>query len=233
MTIDQLKADSSTLLKQGANTERASIGLLLVGVGLPLQLFVLLAAAISRDPEGLPGDAPLLVALHAIANPVLDGFASYFTQLGIAWGVLPATILLALGFSSQRQWRSLAYLLSAILGASCINYTSKLAFHRARPHLWDLFYPLPSDYSFPSGHALFSMVLVVVLVSLTWGSRWCNWVIALGSLFVVGMGWTRLYLGVHYPSDVLAGWLIGLAWGIGVKLLIKPYFAQRESHSKR
>jgi undecaprenyl-diphosphatase len=107
-----------------------------------------------------------------------------------------------------------------------ISYTTKLTFHRPRPHLWDLFYRLPSDCSFPSGHALSSMTLVVILVALTWGSRWCKWGLLFGSLFVLTIGWTRLYLGIHYPSDILGGWLLGISWGIGVSLLVKPRLDQ-------
>jgi membrane-associated phospholipid phosphatase len=95
---------------------------------------------------------------------------------------------------------------------SLISYSSKLFFHRVRPHFWELFFPLPSDYSFPSGHALFSLTFVLMLVVLTWESRWRWWVVLTGGLFVIAIAWTRLYLGVHYPSDILGGWSLAIAW---------------------
>ncbi|MGA7937930.1 MAG: phosphatase PAP2 family protein, partial [Kovacikia sp.] len=73
-----------------------------------------------------------------------------------------------------------------------------------------------------------SMTFIIALVILTWGSRWCFWVIALGGVFVVAIAWTRLYLGVHYPSDILAGWAASIAWAIGVRLLIKPQSMRKE-----
>jgi membrane-associated phospholipid phosphatase len=79
-----------------------------------------------------------------------------------------------------------------------------------------------SSYSFPSGHAMASMTFVAALVILIWGTRWCGLVLALGSAFVIAIGWTRLYLGVHFPSDILAGWTAALAWAIGVSLVLKP-----------
>lgn len=94
--------------------------------------------------------------------------------------------------------------------------------HRVRPHLWES--PAPEfDYGFPSGHAMSSMTLVAVLVILTWGSRWRWWVLAAGTIFVLVIGWTRLYLGVHYPSDILAGWMASIAWAVGVSWVIKPW----------
>ncbi|MBE9019165.1 phosphatase PAP2 family protein, partial [Chroococcidiopsidales cyanobacterium LEGE 13417] len=65
--------------------------------------------------------------------------------------------------------------------------------------------------------------LVAVLVILSWGSRWRWWVLAIGTIFVLVIGWTRLYLGVHYPSDILAGWTASIAWAVGVSWVIKPW----------
>ncbi len=72
-----------------------------------------------------------------------------------------------------------------------------------------------------------SMMFVVALGVVAWGSRWWNWVLGLGSVFVVAIGWTRLYLGVHYPSDILAGWMLALAWAIGVAVVVKPHQVQQ------
>ena len=103
-----------------------------------------------------------------------------------------------------------------------INRTVKLLLHRVRPHLWQS--PAPElDYGFPSGHAMSSMTLVAALVILTWRTRWRWLVLVVGGLFVLAIGWTRLYLGVHYPSDVLAAWTVSIAWAVGVSLLIKPH----------
>ncbi|MEH2298245.1 MAG: phosphatase PAP2 family protein [Nostoc sp.] len=68
----------------------------------------------------------------------------------------------------------------------------KRLLHRARPHLWVT--PAPEfDYGFPSGHAMASMTLVAVLIILSWNSRWRWFVVIIGTLFVLIIGWTRLY----------------------------------------
>jgi undecaprenyl-diphosphatase len=70
------------------------------------------------------------------------------------------------------------------------------------------------------------MTLVAALVILSWNSRWRFPVWLIGSVFVLSIGWTRLYLGVHYPSDILAGWMVSIAWAIGVSLLIRPHLTK-------
>jgi undecaprenyl-diphosphatase len=190
-----------------------------LGVYLPLLVSLLLAIAVVRHPDGVFWDVPILLAIHQTVNPFLDRFAFILTKLGIYWGVAPLLMGLALFLRLSKQWRSLRYVMVTTLGTILISYSMKLAFQRPRPRLWESFYPLPSDTSFPSGHALSSMLVLVILAVLTWETRWRWAVLLLVGLFVLGIGWTRLYLGVHYPSDILAGWMLALSWGIGVKLL--------------
>lgn len=208
------------------NRQQSSIILSLIGIYLPLQIFALLAIAVIQNGAGLRWDVALLSAIHNTATPQLDIFASVLTQLGYLKGLIPIISLLSIVFIAYRQWHRLAYLLTAEFGAMLISYSVKLVFHRARPHLWQLFQPLPLDYSFPSGHSLMSMILFVALLHLAWGTRWYKWVIIIGGLFVVGIGWTRLYLGVHYPSDVLGGWMLAIAWGIGLNQIFQSSFVK-------
>ena len=71
-----------------------------------------------------------------------------------------------------------------------------------------------TTFSFPSGHAMGSMTLATVLVLLAWRTRW-RWWVALPMLgFVLMVGLSRVYLGVHYPSDILAGWAAAAAWTV-------------------
>lgn len=198
----------------------------LLGVFLPLQIFAGLAVAIAQQGSGLPWDVPLLSAIHDTAQPNLDVFADILTQFGYVKGVIPAVLLIALGLAFRQQWYRLTYLLLNAFGALLLCYQTKLTFHRARPHLWELLHRLPSDYSFPSGHACLSLMLPISLVYLSWGSRWCKWVMMVGGLFAVGIGWTRLYLGVHYPSDVLGGWMLAIAWSRVVHLSLKFSLSQ-------
>jgi undecaprenyl-diphosphatase len=209
------------LLKKLIISHRAELLLLLAGVFLPLWFFGELAEDIWENEGGFPWDVPMLLAIHSTASPTLDTVASVVTRFGVYWGVLPAAIVIGLWLLYRRHWRSLTYFLITLLGSVIINRTAKVLLHRVRPHLWVS--PAPEfDYGFPSGHAMSSMTFVAALVILTWGSRWHWLVVLLGGLFVLIIGWTRLYLGVHYPSDIFAGWMASIAWAIGVGFIIRP-----------
>ncbi|MBH8576137.1 phosphatase PAP2 family protein [Nostocaceae cyanobacterium CENA369] len=199
-----------------------SLLLLLLGVYLPLQVFEILAVKIWQNAGGFPWDLPILWAVHSTANPQLDVLAVMLARFGSFWTALPILGAIALILLFQKRWRTLAYLLTTSIGSSIINRTAKEFMHRVRPNLWESSAP-EFDFAFPSGHAMTSMTLVVILLVLTWASPWRWLLLAFGSLYVVAVGWCRLYLGVHFPSDILAGWMVALAWTIGVSLIIKPY----------
>ena len=100
-------------------------------------------------------------------------------------------------------------------GAVLLNLAAKVIFARARPDLWLSLAPR-NDYSFPSGHAMLSSAFVLCALILLWRSAALGAlkrvVSVLGVLFVLAVDLSRLYLGVHFPSDILAGWMASLAW---------------------
>jgi undecaprenyl-diphosphatase len=216
----QLLQSFFRFVQQLLMTHWRSLLLLLLGVFLPLQVFGELAEDVWENEGGFPWDVPVLLAVHSTANPQLDVVVTMLTKLGVFWGVFPIATVTALLLFNRRRWRSLTYLIVTLLGSIIINRTAKVLLHRVRPHLWES--PAPEfDYGFPSGHAMSSMTLVAVLVILTWGSRWRWLVLIVGAIFALVIGWTRLYLGVHYPSDILAGWMVSVGWAVGVSLIIR------------
>lgn len=194
--------------------------LFLFGAYLPLAIFVVLAVQVWQLQGGLDWDISLMMAIHAASSPQLDQFAALWTNFGTKWGVFPATALVGLGLLYARRWRWLVYWLITLLGCALINRTAKIWLHRVRPTLWE--HAPVGEFSFPSGHAMASMGFVMALVVLTWNRPWRIWVWLFGGLFVVSIAWTRLYLGVHYPSDIVAGWMMSIAWAVAVSLLVKP-----------
>jgi membrane-associated phospholipid phosphatase len=195
----------------------------LLGVYLPFLIFSILALKIWNAQAGFsfPWDIPILMAIHQTAQPQLDTFASTLTQLGGFHGAFPIFGATALVLIYQKKWRKFVYLATTGLGNAIINQTVKVLMHRERPHLWESTYH-HYGYAFPSGHSMTSMTLILVIIILTWKTSWRLPATILGSLFVLAIAWTRLYLGVHYPSDILAGWMVAIAWVIGVTLTIKP-----------
>lgn len=216
----QLLQSFFRFVQQLLMTHWRSLLVLLLGVFLPLQVFGELAEDVWENEGGFPWDVPVLLAVHSTANPQLDVVVTMLTKLGVFWGVFPIATVTALLLFNRRRWRSLTYLIVTLLGSIIINRTAKVLLHRVRPHLWES--PAPEfDYGFPSGHAMSSMTLVAVLVILTWRSPWRWLVLIVGTIFVLVIGWTRLYLGVHYPSDILAGWMVSVGWAVGVSLIIR------------
>jgi undecaprenyl-diphosphatase len=195
--------------------------LLFLGVYLPLQAFVILALQIWQLEGGLTWEVPLMLAIHDAATLTLDRMAIVLTQFGSVKTIGPIAFLIAGRLFFQQRWRLLVYLAMTLIGCVAINLAAKSYWHRIRPHLWEGSV-LPQDFSFPSGHAMTSMAFAAVLIVLAWRSRWLGATIALAIAYVVAIGWTRLYLGVHYPSDILAGWLLSIAWAIGISAFVKP-----------
>ncbi|MBE8990893.1 phosphatase PAP2 family protein [Nostoc sp. LEGE 12450] len=205
-----------------------SLLILLIGVYLPLQVFEILTVKIWENQAGFPWDVPILLAVHSTANPQLDILAVTLAIIGLPWTAIPILGAIALILLLQKRWRSLAYLLTASLGSVIINRTAKELMHRVRPQLWQSIAP-ESSFAFPSGHAMTSITLVVILLLLTWASSWRWLVLIFGSLYIIAIAWCRLYLGVHFPSDILAGWMVTLGWTIGVSIIIKPYITKVKS----
>jgi undecaprenyl-diphosphatase len=211
------------LLKRSPNH---SLILLLIGVYLPLQIFVILLLAVQNHEGALSWELPLLFTIHAQTGEKFNLLAEILTRLGSFKTTTPVIAGMALSFLWSKRWNYSLYTVMIFLGAIAISYTGKIIVHRARPHLWELVYQIGSDYSFPSGHAMSSMSFALVLIMLTWNSSWRWLTLIVGSLFVISIAWTRLYLGVHYPSDILGGWMIALAWSMVVLLMGKLFLTQ-------
>src|SRR5215510_11319420 len=140
------------------------------------------------------------------------------SAVGGGAGVTVVAIAIVGALSVRRRWPSAAIFAVMMLGAS-LNGLLKALFDRPRPALWTS--PTPfSGLSFPSGHAMSSATLVAALVVLTWRTRWRLPVAIFGAVVVIAVGFSRLILGAHYPSDVLGGWAFAFAWVSGVSLLL-------------
>jgi len=192
--------------------------ILFVGVLIPLWIFGQLAEdVIDRDQFGF--DEPILLFMYNNATPLFDQIMLFFSLIGYRFGVVPVDILVFLFFLQRRRWGDLLFWGIAVGGAALLNLGAKYSFGRVRPDLWLSIAP-ETTFSFPSGHAMGSMALVAAVVVLTWPTRWRWLTLILGSIFVFMVGVSRVYLGVHYPSDILAGWAASLAWVIGVSMVL-------------
>lgn len=193
-------------------------GLVLVGLILPLAIFATFAFLVNE--QGVPAfDESLLLALHGMHTSALDRFVVVISHAGYLYFVVPFDITFTLWLAWRRHIREAQFTAIALGGSALLNLALKPLFARERPALWESIAP-EHNFSFPSGHAMGSMSLACVLVLLAWPTRWRWPVIATMAAFVLLVGLSRPYLGVHYPSDILAGWAVAIAWGVAVYLLV-------------
>jgi undecaprenyl-diphosphatase len=197
--------------------KKLSSGLLLLGALLIATTALFVFGWLSE--EMLEGDTQkfdmsVRTAIHQHATPGLTRVMQGFSFIGsvAAVSVLCAVILGV--FLYLRQTRIAALLGITMLGMAILDEALKLAFHRPRPA--PFFGPTPSSYSFPSGHAFgalcFYGVLAAIFATRVRG-RAAKWFIWTGAVLLIGMiGFSRIYLGVHYPSDVFAGYCAGAVW---------------------
>ena len=189
-----------------------------LALGLAVSAFVIWAFLELAD-EVLEGDSrafdrAVLLWVHDNVPDWWNGPMRLLTALGYYYVVVPLLIVAPLLFY-RRGWRLSAVLLVVSTGGSIVLTTVlKGVFQRTRPELFDSGYQA-SFYSFPSGHAtvavgLYGMLTVILAYRLRGTARWA--VAACGLLVVLLIGFSRLYLGVHYPTDILAGYLSALLW---------------------
>lgn len=205
---------------------RLLLGMLaLVGI----TLIVLTLAGKVLEGDTLDFDKRLLSSLRKADNPSqpigpawLELAALDITALG-GPTVLGMTVLAVVGYLLlQGMYRNAAFVFLASAGGWLLNDLLKEVFARPRPQVVPHLRQVMS-LSFPSGHALTSAAIFLTLGALLMRVAerrlvkfYCMFVASVATLLV---GTTRVYLGVHYPTDVLAGWLIGLSWALFCWLL--------------
>ena len=190
--------------------------LLLLAVLAPLLLFADLAEDIFRH-GGFAWDRSLLHWYAARRTPGLTQAAQVLAVVAGVGGLPIITLLIAWGLHRRRADVHAAFLVLAVGGATLLNVLAKVVFHRPRPD--ELLAVLSEPgFSFPSGHAMANAAFGLALALAFWRSR-AGWpLVAFGVLWALAVGVSRNYLGVHYPSDVLAGFLASTAWVFGLYL---------------
>jgi membrane-associated phospholipid phosphatase len=155
-------------------------------------------------------DASVRTAVNAWASPGLTSFFESLTHLGSTAVVYVLTVLIsaALWFSGRRP--AALHLAVVMLAAAIVNNAVKLSIARVRPEAF--FGDLPASYSFASGHALFAGCLYGVLGGMLAAAATRGWqrtaILACSLALIGGIGLSRVYLGVHYPTDVIAGFAL-------------------------
>ncbi|THF88316.1 phosphatase PAP2 family protein [Deinococcus sp. KSM4-11] len=193
--------------------------LVLLGVLLPLILVAHFTDEIFRE-GGYRWDQAILAWYAAHRTPALTRIARDLAVIG-GVGVLPViTVIVAALIAKYRSHAHAWFLVLALAGATLINVLAKVAFQRPRPDQLVAVLIEPG-YSFPSGHTMANAAFGIALGLVFWKSRWGWPVMVLGVAWAVLIGVSRNYLGVHYPTDVMVGFLFSVAWVVGLYLVVR------------
>lgn len=173
--------------------------------------FVALAVSVSVHPGPLPGERRILIELHDVAGAEYEAALVRLADLTdpLPLAVLAAALVVVLAV--RRNWRDLGYGAVVVGVVWAFNPVLKQVFARSRPDLW----PAPmelSEYTFPSGHAANTAALAAAAILIAWSTRYPISAVVAGVGLVLVVGLSQLALGVHYPSDILAGWLWATGW---------------------
>jgi len=178
-------------------------------------LFVGLAAVVLHDGAASASDRAVLAWLHEHAGPRLVLAMRFVSAMHAPRAILVMTALVALLLAARRDWGDMATVLVVVFGGAALNHLLKHGLQRARPGVGALSAGA-TDFSFPSGHVANATLLYGVVAALLI-CRFRAWPLRLGAalaaaLLVASVGLSRLVLGAHHPSDVLAALLVGVAW---------------------
>ena len=192
---------------------------LLMALSLALLFCWIASEVIEGETEAF--DGTVRNSIHALSSPALTsamkaisftGKVVFLAGLGLAAAVVLAWL---------RFWRDLGLFLVTMCGEIILEMALKASYMRARPDpFFDL--PAPASYSFPSGHALGSLCFYGVaafMIVRHSDSRWVRIAVSsAAAVLILAIGFSRVYLGVHYPSDVLGGYFVGVIWLSAVML---------------
>jgi undecaprenyl-diphosphatase len=194
---------------------------LVAGLGCAAIFLVLFAVLAQEVLEGdtRQFDDAVRLFVHAHSSTELSAIMRFFSVIGsplvVTLTAIAACIALLIGGHPRRA----ALIAVTAGGGSLLMWVLKTGFHRHRPEpFFDT--RLPASYSFPSGHAMLSFCLCLSAAALFSANQKSRVVRVVIWIFWVGLsgaiGYSRIYLGVHYPSDVVAGYLAALVWSLAV-----------------
>jgi undecaprenyl-diphosphatase len=191
---------------------------LAVGLALSLGVIALFAQIVDEvfvEDETRRFDEAVLLWIQGHSPEWFYGPMLFVTALGYYWVVLPLSGLATYAFYRAGFKVSAALLLTSVAGGLVLTTVLKSVFQRARPELVDSGYSASLYSSFPSAHATVAVGFygtLALLVAWRLKGFWRWTVVTVGIALVLLIGFSRLYLGVHYPTDIIAGYLAAPLW---------------------
>jgi undecaprenyl-diphosphatase len=161
-------------------------------------------------------DGTLMLALAARREPWLTWCMRLLSVAGSGLIEIPLALLLIVGLVLRKRNAEASWYTAAAFSGWALYGLAKLAVHRPRPHVIPRLMHGAGWYSYPSGHSMLAPIIFGLGI-IVWAAPWPSAALrraalTLAALFALAIGFSRVYVGVHYPSDVLGGLLLGTAW---------------------
>ncbi|MGQ5709354.1 phosphatase PAP2 family protein [Lactobacillus sp. PSON] len=179
-----------------------------------LTIYVIWAILVSTGSEFIHQFDKTIISIICNNNPTNVAFAKTFTNLGNTSTIVVETIILVVLLLLFKQFAYAWFTAGVMIAANGYNWIIKHAIERPRPTVHHLVYA--DGYSFPSGHSVGSAalfgVLIILTILLVKNKFWKTLLIIIWTLFPLLIGYTRIFVHVHYPSDVFGGWIEGITF---------------------
>ena len=210
---------------------------LLLGLGTAIAALIFFGWLADEVLEGETRhfDEVTRAAVHQLASPLLTAIMRGFSFVGSTIALTIGTIIVVVRFAMRKLGREAKLFAVTMIGAALLNMTLKLTFKRARPEpFFNL--TLPETYSFPSGHSLMSACFFGALAAILTARikskrvRIAIWIVS--ALMFLIIGFSRIYLGVHHTTDVIAGFAAALIWILVVRF-VEMQLARRKQRKMR
>jgi membrane-associated phospholipid phosphatase len=165
------------------------------------------------EREAFSFDRSLLLWIHQFATPQLDRVMLFITAVGDPPTVITIFMITIAWLGLQQRYIDGMRFAIVCLGGILLNQMMKLFFAKPRPELWQRLI-VETSFSFPSGHAVGSIVVYgfIAYILAKQLPRSKQYVYMAATIIIGAIGFSRLYLGVHYPTDVIAGYGVGILW---------------------
>ena len=195
--------------------------LLIISI-ISIAIFIILGINIKTSQEGILFDEIIMDYVHSRTTPLGTNIMKTITYFGSVYFFLPIGIVIFIYMLRQNNTQGILLLILSTLGSYGINYMLKNIFIRTRPLKYFLIEQ--GGYSFPSGHAMVSMTfyttMTYILIKKMDKERLKGLMWIINGFIIELIGFSRIYLGVHWPTDILMGYLLGYVYYKGIIYII-------------
>ncbi|MGN9164926.1 phosphatase PAP2 family protein [Tissierellaceae bacterium HCP3S3_D8] len=191
-------------------------------IGFMMAIFFIIGFMVKDTAEEILFDISILEFLHSGTSPIVFKIMKFISFIGSGKFLLPIIGVIVLYLIIKKKYYIAKLLLAGTIGSYSVNFILKILFHRIRPI--EFFRVNQSGYSFPSGHSMVSMSMYLMIAYILTRDeddlKKKRFLYVLSIILVLLMGFSRLYLGVHWPTDVIGGYIVGyIVYYISIRII--------------